>query len=117
MSGLERPRDTWSTLLSDLQPSLTSQEIIPIPNESKFHKAFVELCTDVRERDPQRLLARFLRQHDQIIAFIGALDDSIGLEESHSLSSLFWSVAFTTVQVSCLRKISIRTQMSVLISI
>ena len=117
MADPDSPRDTWSALLSDLQPSLTSQEIISILNESKFHKAFVELCIDVHERDPQRLLAKFLRQHDQIIVFIGALDDSIGLEESHCLNSLFWSVAFTTVQVSCLRKISIRTQMSVLISI
>lgn len=100
MSEPESPRDTWSTLLSDLRASLSSQETILIPNEGGFHKAFVELCSDIHERDSQRLLARFLRQHDQIIAFIGALDESIGFTESHCLSSLFWSVAFNTVQVS-----------------
>lgn len=97
-------RDTWSTLLSDLQSSL--QEPILILNETKFHQAFEEVCAEVHETDPQRLLARFLRQHDQIIAFIGALDESIGFTEPHCLSSLFWSVAFTTVQVSIFCAIS-----------
>ena len=96
----ESPHDTWSSLLFDLQSSLTSQEIILIPNENRFHKAFIEVCTDVPERDPQRMLARFLRQHDQIIAFIGDLDESFGFKEPHCLSSLFWSITFTTIQVS-----------------
>lgn len=106
MSEPENPRDTWSTLLSHLQSSPTGEETISIPNESRFHKAFVDVCSDVCERDPQRLLAKFLRQHDHIIAFIGALDESIGFKEPHCLSSLFWSVAFTTVQVSCFCAIS-----------
>lgn len=99
-------RDTWSTLLSDLQSSLARQDPIEIPNENKFHQAFEEVCTQVHECDPQRLLAKFLRQHDQIIVFIGALDESIGFTEPHCLSSLFWSVAFTTVQVSIFCAIS-----------
>ena len=100
MSERDSPRDTWSTLLSDLQTSLTGQSTIFIPSESGFHKAFLELCTHVHECDPQRLLGKFLRQHAQIIAFTGAIDESIGLTEPPCLSSLFWSVAFTTVKVS-----------------
>ncbi|MCJ1264295.1 hypothetical protein MMC22_004166 [Lobaria immixta] len=97
-------RDTWSTLLSDLQSSLEPQDPIEIPNENKFHQAFEEVCTQVHECDRQRLLAKFLRQHDQIIVFIGALDESIGFTEPHCLSSLFWSVAFTTVQIALRRE-------------
>ena len=100
MSERDSPRDTWSALLSDLQTSLTGQDTIVIPSESAFHKAFLEVCMHVQETDPQRLLGKFLRQHAQIIVFTGAIDESIGLTEPHCLSSLFWSVAFTTVQVS-----------------
>lgn len=107
MSEPESPRDTWSTLLSDLESSLTSQETISsIPNETAFHRAFEEVCAQVQEPDSPRLLAKFLRQHDQIMVFIGALDESIGFTEPPSLSSLFWSVAFTTVQVSLFCTIS-----------
>ncbi|KAH7357452.1 kinase-like domain-containing protein [Pyrenochaeta sp. MPI-SDFR-AT-0127] len=86
---------TWSTFLSDLP---ASDDIGTIPGEDQFHRNFVEYCTTIRERDPQRLLARFLRHHDQIIAFIGALDESTGLDTSRCLSSVFWSKAFETVQ-------------------
>lgn len=106
MSERESPRDKWSTLLSDLQSSLNSQDIILIPDERSFHTEFEEVCACVKEIDPPRLLAKFLRQHNQIIAFIGALDESIGFAEPPCLSSLFWSVAFTTVQVSFFRVIS-----------
>ncbi|KAF2115017.1 kinase-like domain-containing protein [Lophiotrema nucula] len=84
---------TWSTFLSDLSVS----EQTAINSEDVFHRAFVRVCTELRERDPQRLLARFLRHHDQIIAFIGALDESTGLDTSSCLSSVFWSKAFETV--------------------
>jgi hypothetical protein len=58
------------------------------------------LCAEVHERDPQRLLARFLREHAQIIAFIGALDDSLELEEEDCcLGSCFWTIAYSTVYV------------------
>ena len=86
---------TWSTFLSDL--SVSEQTVIN--SENVFHQAFVQVCTDIRERDPQRLLARFLRYHDQIIAFIGTLDEATGLNTSSCLSSVFWSKAFETVLV------------------
>jgi hypothetical protein len=86
---------TWSTFLSDLP---TPEDGGGIPGEDHFHRNFVQHCTFVRERDPQRLLARFLRYHDQIIAFVGALDESTGLDTSRCLSSVFWSKAFETVQ-------------------
>jgi hypothetical protein len=101
MSDPEKPHDTWSSLLSELHSSiLTGHETTLIPNETAFHQAFNDLCAAVRERDPTRLLARFLRQHDQLIAFIGALDESIGFKEPDCLSTVFWSVAFITVDVS-----------------
>ena|SRR5436190_16697084 len=87
---------TWSTFLSDLS---VSEQYTVIHSEDEFHRAFAQLCTDIRDRDPQRLLARFLRHHDQIIAFIGALDESTGLNASECLSSVFWSKAFETVLV------------------
>lgn len=86
---------TWSTFLSDLP---TPEDSGGIPGEDHFHRNFVQHCTSVRERDPQRLLARFLRHHDQIIAFVGALDESTGLDTSRCLSSVFWSKAFETIQ-------------------
>jgi hypothetical protein len=86
---------SWSSLVLDLQP----QEITFVPDERDFHRQFQRLCTQLRERQPQRLLAKFLRQHAQVIAFIGGIDESAGLEESHSLSALFWSVAFAIVRV------------------
>lgn len=46
------------------------------------------------------MLARFLRHHDQIIAFVSALDESTGLDVSNCLSSVFWSKAFEAVEVS-----------------
>ena len=87
---------TWSSVLSDLS---VSEQYTVIQSENDFHRAFEEFCSDIRERDPQRLLARFLRHHDRIIAFIGALDESTGLDASNSLSSVFWSRAFATVLV------------------
>ena len=90
---------TWSSFLSDLPGS---DENTAIHSEDVFHRAFVALCNDVRERDPQRLLARFLRHHDQIIAFIGALDECTGLEATNCLNSVFWSKAYDIVWVRCL---------------
>ncbi|KAI9663838.1 MAG: hypothetical protein M1821_007328 [Bathelium mastoideum] len=85
---------TWSSFLSDLS---LPEEHSAISSEDDFHRAFLRICTEIRERDPQRLLARFLRHHDQIIAFVGALDDSTGLDSSNSLGKAFWSKAFETV--------------------
>ena len=70
----------------------------------------METCKERRERDPQRLLARFIRYHDQIIAFIGALDESTGLDVTNSLNSVFWSKAFETVLVSNLYLVSFRLE-------
>lgn len=91
---------TWSTFLSDLP---VSEEKGAIPGENEFHRQFVQHCTAVRDRDPQRLLARFLRYHDQTIAFIGALDESTGLDTSRCLSSVFWSKAFEAVHIAVQR--------------
>ncbi|KAL9098948.1 MAG: hypothetical protein Q9163_005484 [Psora crenata] len=93
MSGSDSA-SSWSSFLSDL--SVSEQNTV-IYSENNFHQAFEKVCTELRERDPQRLLARFLRHHDQIIAFIGALDESIGLEAFNSLKSVFWSKAFAAV--------------------
>ncbi len=90
---------TWSTFLSDLP---TSNDNTAIHTEDVFHQSFLDLCTQIRERDPQRLLAKLLRYHDRIVAFVGALDESSGLDASHCLSSVFWSKAFETVQVRCM---------------
>ena len=87
---------TWSSLLSELS---ASEQSSAIRNENDFHRAFEAFCSDIRERDPQRLLARFLRYHNQIIVFVGALDESTGLDVSNSLSSVFWSKAFATIMV------------------
>lgn len=100
MSGTDSA--TWSSFLSDL--SLPELHKV-IRSENDFHRAFGRVCTDIREHDPQRLLARFLRHHDQIIAFIGAVDESTGLNASKSLSSIFWSKAFATVLVRLLEQL------------
>jgi hypothetical protein len=97
MSKPDSARSTWSTLLSNLRPA--SQDIIFIPSEGEFHKDFVRVCGELRERDPQRLLARYIRQHDQIIRFAFTLDSALELDESLCLNSLFWSIAFATFQV------------------
>jgi hypothetical protein len=89
---------TWSTFLSDLP---TSERCTNIPGEDLFHREFKQACTKRRERDPERLLARFLRYHDHIIAFVSTLDESTGLDVSNCLSSVFWSKAFETFEVSC----------------
>ena len=90
----------WSSFLSGL--SIPEQHNV-IVSENAFHRAFQDLCDSIRECDPQRLLARFLRHHDQIIAFIGAVDEATGLDPSNSLSRIFWSGAFATVLVRALR--------------
>ena len=98
MSGSDST-SSWSSILSDLS---ISEPYSVISSENDFHRAFGEVCAELRERDPQRLLARFLRYHDQIIPFIGALDESIGHDASNSLNSVFWSKAFAAVLVRLL---------------
>ena len=87
---------TWSTFLSDLPASDDSTNI---SDEDQFHREFKEICSQLRERDPERLLAKFQRHHDQIIAFVSALDESAGSDASKTPSSVFWSKAFETVKV------------------
>lgn len=100
MSELSDPHDTWSSLLSNLQASLSDQTLPTlIPNEESFHESFEEVCEEVHEPDPQRRLAHFLRQHERIVGFVNVLDESFAFQEPHCLSSLFWSVAITTVKV------------------
>ncbi|EXJ89007.1 serine/threonine protein kinase [Capronia epimyces CBS 606.96] len=87
---------TWPTVLSDLASSDGSTNI---PDEGRFHREFKAACGRIREKDPERLLARFLRHHDQIIAFVSAIDESASLDNvPHCLSSVFWSKAFETVE-------------------
>jgi hypothetical protein len=87
---------SWSTLLAHLQPS---QEIVIIRDEGRFHRAFKKVCSEIRERDPERLLAKFLRHHAKIRAFIGALEESAGFDENRCLGQTFWSVSLWTVRV------------------
>ena len=108
MSGSDSA-SSWSSFLSDLS---VSEQYTVIHSENDFHRAFEEVCAELRERDPQRLLARFLRYHDQIIAFIGALDKSIGLDASNNMNSVFWSKAFAAVLVSLLEWLSTRLRNS-----
>lgn len=68
-------------------------------NEELFHRRFMQYCDSTQEDDPQRLLARFLRHHDEIIRFVSALDESMELDQTSSLSSVFWSRAFDIVVV------------------
>ena len=100
MSEFVNTRATWSNLLSDLCAQPAARELVNIPDESTFHEVFALLCAEARERDPQRLLARFLRQHDQLIAIVSALDQSVGLVRPYTLNATFWSVAYAAVQVS-----------------
>ncbi|KAF2221664.1 hypothetical protein BDZ85DRAFT_132053 [Elsinoe ampelina] len=86
---------TWMTFLSDLPITGSSAEVT---GEQRFHREFKQACIIIGERDPERLLARFLRHHDQIVAFVSALDESMGLDDANSLSSVFWSKAFEAIE-------------------
>ena len=94
------PRATWTTLVAELQPDSSQPGAAIIQSEAHFHTAFEHLCLHMQYREPQRLLARFLREHTQIIAFVGALDDSLELHAGYSPGCCFWTIAYDTLQVS-----------------
>jgi hypothetical protein len=101
MSDSSSPRDTWYTLLCDLQSSLADLDLfVPIPNENHFQQSLLKVCRKLHEGDHQRLQGIFVRHHAKIIAFVGDLDDSLGLPEPPGLGSLCWSVAFSVLKVS-----------------
>lgn len=95
MSGSDSA-STWSSVLSDLQPS---EDITSVYSQDQFTQYCYKVCTEACERDPQRMLGKFLRYHDQVIVFVGALDESTGLDSRICLSLVFWSTAFATVRV------------------
>jgi hypothetical protein len=100
MSELDsNPRATWTSLVQELQPDPADEGAQIIPTEADFHIAFEDLCLHMQYREPQRLLARFLREHSQIIAFVGALDESLELHTGCSPGSCFWTIAYATIQV------------------
>lgn len=80
--------------------SSSTQDIVIIPNESCFHEEYYKLGRSLRERDPARRLARFLRDHHQINDFVRGLENSTGLS-NHRLRSAFWTKAFEVIKVRC----------------
>ena len=99
MSRPEHPRDTWPTILSDLKSTLGFSEPGRVSNEIQFREAFERICEQYKERDVQRLLGTFLRQHGQIVAFAGTIDDNLSLQAPENLSSLFWQLSFENITV------------------
>jgi hypothetical protein len=89
-----------SAFLSDLE--LTDYYFEDINSEDAFHRAFLQFCADIRETDPQRLLGRFIRYHNQITDLVDALDEAAGRNRANNAGGVFWSKAFDAVRVCTL---------------
>lgn len=106
MSELDsNPRATWASLIEELQPDPQAPDADAlIESEAHFHTSFEHICLHYKYPQYSRLLAKFQREHTQILAFVGALHSSLELQTRHSPAACFFTIAYATLQV-CLQEL------------
>lgn len=107
MSGLDdASSDTWQHLVHEFRDKLGFSQPAdsegPTTCENDFRDTVTELCSDNRERNPHREIARFRRVHNPIISFVTAIDGTNKFPSENALQPLIWQLMTCAVKVSAL---------------
>jgi len=100
-AGLSEVRETWRIvlkgLLAELKATYPGKNIISTEND--FRVAFESLPDELHNQNADGNTAFFSRYHVQILFFVQTLDDSVGLEPTESLRTVFWTTALAAIEV------------------
>jgi hypothetical protein len=89
----------WLALIRPFQQRLDSYKQKAVTNEEEFRSAFLLLCKDYQERDPQRLINRIRKQHLAILDLTKAIDSTLSLEAPAGATALVYRISYTAIWV------------------